>query len=352
MLCSLFALLTKLLFLPTRDWPSNLPDQRAPTSTPTPTPPRPTPHYHRQLPPLSHTNPIASLTAALRGEDTSSLQYDRLGSHARPATTAPSPRLPTSPRHHQHSPREAGAGRARPIDAPQSGPSNRPATPPTVELSTSTSPPTMPRPAAGSSSRKRSRATSAIALDDSPEAKRPRQGSASQHIDLSFEDDDDDDRHGGEEDDNEAPTAEQEMLEKERQELVKRQKEESGRAVRINDLTCMICLERFTNMSVTHCGKWTLTGIFSCAYPNTIHFPGHIFCHECLTQALNASERSSDNHVGSCPACRKPVKRGASARNQIIPLALMKKPKSVQQPTKGCRGPRKRSRSSTDVDVV
>jgi len=250
------------LLLPHRDWPSNLPDQRAPTPTPAPTSPRPTPHYHRQLPPLSHTNPIASLTAALRGEDTGSLHYSRLGSHAHPATTAPSPRPPNSPRHHQQPRREAGAGRARPINVPQPGPSNRSVTPPTVELSTSTSPPTtMPRPAAAPSSRKRSHATSAITLDDSPGAKRPRQGSNSQHIDLSL-DDDDDDRDGGEEDDNDAPTAEQKMLEKERQELVKRQKEESGRAVRINDLTCMICLERFTNMSVTHCGKRTLLKCF------------------------------------------------------------------------------------------
>ncbi|KAI5243954.1 hypothetical protein E4T43_03994 [Aureobasidium subglaciale] len=92
------------------------------------------------------------------------------------------------------------------------------------------------------------------------------------------------------------------ILAKEREALVTKQREESSKVSRIGDLNCMICLEHFTNMTATHCG--------------------HIFCHECLTQALIASQRSSDHNYGTCPACRKPIK--PKGKTQIVPLALMK----------------------------
>ena len=50
---------------------------------------------------------------------------------------------------------------------------------------------------------------------------------------------------------------------------------------------------------------------------------GHIYCHECLTQALLAGEKNSERSIGNCPVCRKPVSR--RKQNQVIPLAFMKK---------------------------
>ncbi|KAG9548211.1 hypothetical protein KCU71_g15212, partial [Aureobasidium melanogenum] len=92
------------------------------------------------------------------------------------------------------------------------------------------------------------------------------------------------------------------ILAKEREALVTKQREESNKISRIGELNCMICLEHFTNMTATHCG--------------------HIFCHECLTQALIASQRNSDHNYGTCPACRKPIK--PKGKTQIVPLTLMK----------------------------
>lgn len=50
---------------------------------------------------------------------------------------------------------------------------------------------------------------------------------------------------------------------------------------------------------------------------------GHVFCHECLTQALIAGEKTPERRTGSCPVCRKPLKR--SKAGNIIPLNLMTK---------------------------
>ncbi|TKA60419.1 hypothetical protein B0A55_12716 [Friedmanniomyces simplex] len=58
---------------------------------------------------------------------------------------------------------------------------------------------------------------------------------------------------------------------------------------RIGTHTCIICLEPYTNATMTACG--------------------HIYCHECLTMALRTGEKNSENGVGSCPVCRKGVSR-------------------------------------------
>lgn len=60
----------------------------------------------------------------------------------------------------------------------------------------------------------------------------------------------------------------------------------------------------------------------------TLKIAGHVFCHECITQALIAGEKNSDRGTGNCPACRKPLsrkKQGQTKQSQIIPLNLMKK---------------------------
>ncbi|KAJ9627872.1 hypothetical protein H2203_003090 [Taxawa tesnikishii (nom. ined.)] len=82
---------------------------------------------------------------------------------------------------------------------------------------------------------------------------------------------------------------------------------------RLGQLNCMICMDNFTDMTVTHCG--------------------HVFCNECLHQALLASQRASERGVGSCPACRKSIK--PTKKDQVIPLLLMKKVKrNAATPTK------------------
>lgn len=61
-------------------------------------------------------------------------------------------------------------------------------------------------------------------------------------------------------------------------------------------------MEPFTNATVTACG--------------------HIYCHECLTQALMVGEKNSERGVGTCPVCRKPVSRKKA--NQVVPMSFMK----------------------------
>ncbi|KAH9845187.1 zinc-RING finger domain [Teratosphaeria destructans] len=72
--------------------------------------------------------------------------------------------------------------------------------------------------------------------------------------------------------------------------------------IKIGNRTCIICMEHYTNAAVTPCG--------------------HIYCHECLTQALKAGERNSERGLGNCPMCRKPVSR---KKNQVVPVAFMKR---------------------------
>ncbi|KAF2863214.1 hypothetical protein K470DRAFT_262332 [Piedraia hortae CBS 480.64] len=75
--------------------------------------------------------------------------------------------------------------------------------------------------------------------------------------------------------------------------------------LKIGQRTCIICMETFTNITVTHCG--------------------HIYCHECLLQALKIGERNAAG-IGHCPMCRQTVrqKKGRS-QGQIYPVSFMKR---------------------------
>lgn len=206
-----------------------------------PPPPSSIPHYHRQLPPLSHTNPIASLTAALRGErveDQSNIYHNP---HPTSNLTAASAAASSRPSRGTFT--RVGAGSSNHHTTPDNQPSRvtgQSASSATSDPASSTdaAPATMPRQS-GSSSHKRSHAT--INLDDAPKAKKARKRSVIERVELVLDDD-------------EQEAADKEVLERERQELVKKQREESDKPVRLNDVNCMICLEPFTNMSVTHCG--------------------------------------------------------------------------------------------------
>lgn len=52
-------------------------------------------------------------------------------------------------------------------------------------------------------------------------------------------------------------------------------------------------------------------------------YTGHIFCHECLTRALMASEKNNDRGKGNCPACRKAISRKNA--KDVIPISFLKK---------------------------
>lgn len=99
---------------------------------------------------------------------------------------------------------------------------------------------------------------------------------------------------------NEAPSADDELI---AAAILAQQKEEAG-PFRIGKRQCIICLDSYTNATVTHCG--------------------HIFCHECLTQALRQGEKNSERGQGSCPVCRKGVKRTGKAP-QLQAIAFMTK---------------------------
>jgi hypothetical protein len=102
---------------------------------------------------------------------------------------------------------------------------------------------------------------------------------------------------------NEAPNAEEELAQTQQQLLLTTQQENSTGPLNLGKRTCIICMEPFTNATITSCG--------------------HMYCHECLTQALIAGEKSSEKGIGNCPVCRKPVNRKKG--HQMIPIAFMKK---------------------------
>lgn len=102
---------------------------------------------------------------------------------------------------------------------------------------------------------------------------------------------------------NEAPSAEEEIAAAQSAATILAQQPTSTGPLKIGQMQCIICMEPFTNATITHCG--------------------HIYCHECLTQALLAGEKNSDSGKANCPVCRKDVKR--KAKTNVIPVAFMKR---------------------------
>lgn len=121
----------------------------------------------------------------------------------------------------------------------------------------------------------------------------------------------------------EAPSVEEELRQQQQRESIKAQQaaQESEEPQRIGQRQCIICMENYTNASVSSCGMCRLWRYYS----STIltDFPGHFFCHECLTQALIAGEKSSGGRSGNCPVCRKTLTR--TKKHDIIPIAFMTK---------------------------
>ena len=108
---------------------------------------------------------------------------------------------------------------------------------------------------------------------------------------------------------NEAPSAEEELLRTTQAAAIAAQQQSdptnstADAPLRVGQRTCIICMEPYTNATITACG--------------------HIYCHECLTQALIAGEKNSERGVGNCPVCRKPVSR--KKEKQMVPVNFMKR---------------------------
>ncbi|BFZ57498.1 hypothetical protein PYCC9005_004550 [Savitreella phatthalungensis] len=81
---------------------------------------------------------------------------------------------------------------------------------------------------------------------------------------------------------------------------------------RLSHLSCVICLDTPTDLTATVCG--------------------HLFCHACITAALESSaqqlqiahstpsHRNPSGSVGVCPVCRRRVKL-----SQLVPLSILRK---------------------------
>lgn len=115
---------------------------------------------------------------------------------------------------------------------------------------------------------------------------------------------------------NEAPSAEEELAQSQTAALIAQQASNSlssSGPLKIGQRQCIICMENFTNITITSCG--------------------HVYCHECLTQALLAGEKNSESGKANCPVCRKHVNR--KAKNQVIPLSFMKRSQFKGKARKG-----------------
>ncbi|KAI7156622.1 hypothetical protein KC349_g6176 [Hortaea werneckii] len=105
---------------------------------------------------------------------------------------------------------------------------------------------------------------------------------------------------------NEAPSAEDELRQGQQASAVAAQQadtDDASASLKIGRRQCIICMEPYTNATVTACG--------------------HLYCHECLSQALIAGEKNSERATGNCPVCRKPLSRKKAT--QVIPLSFLKK---------------------------
>ncbi|TVY32532.1 E3 ubiquitin-protein ligase complex slx8-rfp subunit [Lachnellula occidentalis] len=82
-----------------------------------------------------------------------------------------------------------------------------------------------------------------------------------------------------------------ELAAKQQAELIKKQNEDEARKpVKLAEFQCIICMDNPTDLTVTHCG--------------------HLFCSECLHQALHAGDKKS------CPVCRTPISTATSSKGK------------------------------------
>jgi hypothetical protein len=86
------------------------------------------------------------------------------------------------------------------------------------------------------------------------------------------------------------------------QEVIRQEANEEGDP-RLAFLQCVICLDSPTDLTATRCG--------------------HLFCHQCISQALRASQvnaRTAGTANGACPVCRKSL-----TVKSLLPLSILKR---------------------------
>jgi hypothetical protein len=102
----------------------------------------------------------------------------------------------------------------------------------------------------------------------------------------------------------------QDLHAKEAAELSKKQAlDEATRPVKLAHFNCIICMDQPTDLTVTHCGMYPLSKVKRVL----LTFQGHMFCSECLHQALYAGDKKC------CPVCRSAI---------TVPSARDRKPPS------------------------
>ncbi|KAI9795694.1 MAG: SUMO-targeted ubiquitin ligase complex subunit slx8 [Piccolia ochrophora] len=104
------------------------------------------------------------------------------------------------------------------------------------------------------------------------------------------------------------------LLRKQREEQVKGQQTDDSGPPSFSALTCIICLDTPTALTVTACG--------------------HYFCHQCLMEALIAGE--TDNR-SRCPVCREKVQRTKRSKAnyhdfEVLELKLSKRKRKGKGP--------------------
>jgi hypothetical protein len=86
---------------------------------------------------------------------------------------------------------------------------------------------------------------------------------------------------------------------KQQAELIKQQQlDEATKPAKLAEFQCIICMDNPTDLTVTHCGMSLLNPVLNLC----IIQAGHLFCSECLHQALYAG-----NAKKCCPVCRTAI---------------------------------------------
>lgn len=106
----------------------------------------------------------------------------------------------------------------------------------------------------------------------------------------------------------------EEFKRKQQEELIKQQQQdEANRPVKLADFQCIVCMDNPTDLTVTHCG--------------------HLFCSECLHQAMYAG-----NAKKTCPVCRSAINvSGGNRKKQpkngiyVLEMKLMTSKKKGKQ---------------------
>ena len=128
----------------------------------------------------------------------------------------------------------------------------------------------------------------------------------------------------------------QDFRAKQQAEAIKQQaQEEATRPVKLAEFQCIICMDNPTDLTVTHCGMYSQ--LFSLT--RYLIELGHLFCSECLHQALYAG-----NGKKACPVCRTIINSNLTAGKDlkkqpkngvfVLEMKLMTANKKGKQPAR------------------